>query len=833
MPAGDNQLEIEVTLRDSTSAVLKEIGRQLDTVTKKMVETGKTGQDAFNKVGDAAKRSQDHTKAAHTGLAGVSGAIGSINKVMMGTSGLIALFAGFTKVLGNFAAQRVQLQLLTTDIGFTTQQISVMKQVLAQKGITDEGEQKQIITGFGAQFKEAEMLGEFSPLFERFARYGNVDLGEKIVKSAKSQNFKQAMDLAAGEYDRLAKANPARARYYATVVLQTQESILQDWLKTQQGISAVQTSSYFESKEFLQKQEQIYNDFHTVVNKSLGAAITGILGIEKAYSNFTNSPVVSNFLVPKTDAQGNADVSMMPGVASEGGVMPSMPSPKQQNKTEGRATGGPAYAGRSYLVGERGPEMFSPSESGVVQASYTKSDANIKELTDSERESNKALKEIRDTLKQMEDDAFGTAASGGGGGTLFRPGIRGPGGGGGGGGTPGTPGPASLPLQAGDLPGSGRGSGGRFNVAAGTRPIGASESETVVLANGQKVTVNKRAASQFKGFFDDLIKAGAPVRSLGGVGSRGNPSQHPVGLAIDWAQNSRDVVAPDVQRWISQHPEVLNALEQKWGMSGGEHWAHPDTGHFSIDTLYGTEHLAKLGIAGGAASAPGAPGGLTAGARGAVDPGALHARLRELISGSKLAGYLPPDAAKYGFKTGSAEEWAGLMSGIAGRESGNKAGARGDSGGSHGLFQLSPQDAITYGIQKTPFTAEQLADPDFNARMAVVIAEKRALQGGVGGSGGMADYWAGHGKPTSYLAQGRVQAGKDTEEARKIMDEQSKSAARTGTVTASVDFGAMAKQQQERSSVFKVLKLDTARQNAGVHEGTVVAGDPGHSVWTP
>jgi phage-related minor tail protein len=33
----------------------------------------------------------------------------------------------------------------------------------------------------------------------------------------------------------------------------------------------------------------------------------------------------------------------------------------------GRATGGPVSAGRSYLVGERGPELFVPSSQGRVE----------------------------------------------------------------------------------------------------------------------------------------------------------------------------------------------------------------------------------------------------------------------------------------------------------------------------------------------------------------------------------------------------------------------------------------------------------------------------------
>jgi hypothetical protein len=34
----------------------------------------------------------------------------------------------------------------------------------------------------------------------------------------------------------------------------------------------------------------------------------------------------------------------------------------------GRATGGPVSAGRSYVVGERGPELFVPSTSGRIEA---------------------------------------------------------------------------------------------------------------------------------------------------------------------------------------------------------------------------------------------------------------------------------------------------------------------------------------------------------------------------------------------------------------------------------------------------------------------------------
>jgi hypothetical protein len=154
-------------------------------------------------------------------------------------------------------------------------------------------------------------------------------------------------------------------------------------------------------------------------------------------------------------------------------------------------------------------------------------------------------------------------------------------------------GEASTPSVEGDVEGARPRGGGAFNVPAGSPMSG--ERETIRLANGQTVSVNKRSAAQFQGFFNDLIAAGAPVRGLGGYGLRGgNPSQHPAGLAVDWAQHSRNVVDRDVQQWIGSHRDTLNRLESKWGMSGGEHWRNPDTGHFSIDVLYGKKHLEQL-----------------------------------------------------------------------------------------------------------------------------------------------------------------------------------------------------------------------------------------------
>jgi len=154
---------------------------------------------------------------------------------------------------------------------------------------------------------------------------------------------------------------------------------------------------------------------------------------------------------------------------------------------------------------------------------------------------------------------------------------------------------------------------------------------------------------------------------------------------------------------------------------------------------------------------PGVAGAPLAGDR--IGKAEIQDRLALMIKGSGLDGYVPPDAARYGIKTGSPQEWAALMTNLAVQESGLKSASHGDIGkfggyGSIGLFQLSPQDAITYGLQDKPFTVEQLKNPEFNAQMAVKIAAIRARTGGIGDPrSGMAKYWAGQGGP---LAQGQL-----------------------------------------------------------------------------
>jgi len=139
---------------------------------------------------------------------------------------------------------------------------------------------------------------------------------------------------------------------------------------------------------------------------------------------------------------------------------------------------------------------------------------------------------------------------------------------------------------------------------------------------------------------------------------------------------------------------------------------------------------------------------LQANPNGTVDPNKMQSYVESQIANSKLNGYVPKDGAKYGID-GTPKSWANYFVNLSNRESSLSVNTVGDvgkfSGNSNGLFQLSPGDAVNYGLNGgQPFTQQQLSDPMTNTNAAIAITEKLVLKDGAIGSDsttGAAKYW--------------------------------------------------------------------------------------------
>lgn len=173
---------------------------------------------------------------------------------------------------------------------------------------------------------------------------------------------------------------------------------------------------------------------------------------------------------------------------------------------------------------------------------------------------------------------------------------------------------------------------------------------------------------------------------------------------------------------------------------------NPSTGNFNqTSTPEGTDVSLSLNTP---AAEVGLNGAISVNANGKVNEGQFLGYLEQQIAKSKLNGYKPADAAKFGID-GSPKSWANYFYHLSYRESSHSVNTVGDvglfAGNSNGLFQLSPDDAVNYRLNNgKPFSQEQLKDPVTNTNAAIAITERLVLRDGSIGSDrktGAARYW--------------------------------------------------------------------------------------------
>jgi hypothetical protein len=320
-----------------------------------------------------------------------------------------------------------------------------------------------------------------------------------------------------------------------------------------------------------------------------------------------------------------------------------------------------------------------------------------------------------------------------------------------------------------------RGERGEFNAAAlgefGPPDPSGRNQVMVTLNNGQRVRVHRAVAERFQGFLNEAINRGYPVNVSGGFNYRqkrggGGLSQHSWGTAVDINVNQNPF-----RGRTTDMPEGIEALAWKHGLSWGGRFGDPM--HFEAmgQNAWGSK-LAQLGVAPDQAkmelppvneplsvalaprTAGQMPGGVAGGAlrtdtTGQVAPEDVRRRAEQLVTSSGLAGYVPPGGERYGIRTGAPHEWANYFTALAGAESSFRPGLANVSAreraisagaGSHGLFQISPQDARNYGLQQDNFSMDQLRDPETNLRATIAMHEQLAKRGGFS-RGGVGAYW--------------------------------------------------------------------------------------------
>jgi phage-related minor tail protein len=115
-----------------------------------------------------------------------------------------------------------------------------------------------------------------------------------------------------------------------------------------QGMSNAFENLFFDV--FMGRMQQL-SDYLTSFLESISRAMAQILAQQAAIG------IIGSVYPDATDG----------GAKPRGQTSTDFPNPfTTKTGLEGRASGGPVIGGTSYLVGERGPELFTPSRSGMI-----------------------------------------------------------------------------------------------------------------------------------------------------------------------------------------------------------------------------------------------------------------------------------------------------------------------------------------------------------------------------------------------------------------------------------------------------------------------------------
>ena len=189
-------------------------------------------------------------------------------------------------------------------------------------------------------------------------------LEDQIVKLMKAKNIedarKKAAELARMEYEQITKSLTDQITFLENAITlgSSEAQIIKE--KTKLIEAAKKAGVKFDEAEIerqvrlkheLQKTQELYASIASTIETGLVDAIEGAINGTKTLGDVARSVFTQ---IQKSLIQA--------GVSS---FLDNLPF-----KIPGRAEGGPVKGGRSFIVGERGPELFTPGASGMITPNH-------------------------------------------------------------------------------------------------------------------------------------------------------------------------------------------------------------------------------------------------------------------------------------------------------------------------------------------------------------------------------------------------------------------------------------------------------------------------------
>jgi len=391
MPPVDPKIEVELALKNTASAAVQDIFKDVSELVKHVHEMGKasSGTDSgIEKTVKGIKGLKDRTDDSHKSFSQLA----AILAPMVGVGGTIALvataFAGAAFALDEFGKGRISLQNLAVDLGLSVDEMSVMEKTFRLMGIPAD-DAKSTVVAIGALLKNIQTYGERTEAFKNVSFMG--ERGAAFMKNfletirsgpgGEYKGFLMVLD----EYNKLIKDEGLqRANQFLKNFPGVSESAALKYREKSKDVEP----SFKPQIEAIEKLHQRIAEVKSKVNNAKNRLMDWILLNQRALQEY-----VHDLLSPKPLAP--------PGFNERFGIWPGTPFgrggqqfglddkpasfkdrfgdfdldiKKESNDklkeildstkrlfppVSPRQFGGSVEAGQSYLVGERGPELFA------------------------------------------------------------------------------------------------------------------------------------------------------------------------------------------------------------------------------------------------------------------------------------------------------------------------------------------------------------------------------------------------------------------------------------------------------------------------------------------
>lgn len=189
--------EVEYALRDSISAGLRNIGRELDSINRKAVEVGSVG-NVFSNMRQETTQLGESVTRTNRALGVMGNFFTGFARGLLGPAGAVGAMAAVTYEMFRFAETRVQLTRFATDVGLTAREVRGLTNAFEQGGVPFDAAQQRIAQMMGSLKDFNVSYG--SSQFKALVSLGLGDVAGKMVEDTRSGKWPEAMDALAKAY---------------------------------------------------------------------------------------------------------------------------------------------------------------------------------------------------------------------------------------------------------------------------------------------------------------------------------------------------------------------------------------------------------------------------------------------------------------------------------------------------------------------------------------------------------------------------------------------------------------------------------------------------------